>query len=184
MPTSFESPLIEHGPPVGVGLPFSRQREFLRRQPSSIVDSHRPDSANDQIRTGLRDQAVMRREEMLVRLPYLLDSKQRVKVLQRWVGRVERIERDSFTAVVNDAMNSHNPPELVELSFDEISTGDIPMIAVGATFYWSIGYLITPGGQRERVSSLRFARQPCLSKFQIKGIFDQAERLATFLESD
>ncbi len=183
MPTFFESSLIELGT-AGVGLPFSSQKEFLRRQPASVIDERCPDRANDRNRTGLHNQAVMLREDILVRLPRIRDSKWKVKVLQRWIGRVECVQPDTFLAFIIDATNSHNPPELVELGFDEISTGDIPLIAAGATFYWSIGYWVTPGGQRERVSSLRFARQPRLGKFQMKRIFEQAERVAALLESD
>jgi hypothetical protein len=182
--TSFESRIIDHGHTAGLGLPFSWQKDFLRRQPSSVVDARCPDQANGHNQAALRDQAVVRHEDILVRLPSLRESKWKVKVLQRWIGCVERVGDDVFLAVISDATNSHNPPELVELEFAEISSGDLPLIAAGATFYWSIGYWVTPGGQRERVSSLRFARQPRLSKPQMNRIFDQAERLASFLESD
>ena len=63
-------------------------------------------------------------------------------------------------------------------------SGQEPLVAEGAAFYWSIGYRDTPGGQRERVAALRFVRQPRLSEADVKQIFEQADRLATFLESD
>jgi hypothetical protein len=86
---------------------------------------------------------------------------------------------DRFVAVVNDATNSQNPAEQVEVDLEEVSTSDLPLLAEGATFYWCIGYRDTPGGQRERISTLRFARQPHLSKTVVsKTVVDRAFALA------
>jgi hypothetical protein len=105
-------------------------------------------------------------------------------VLQQWVGRVERVERDRFVALLQDRTTLQNPPEQVELEFTEVSPADLPLLSVGATFYWSIGYRDTAEGQRERISTVRFARQSRLSKTDVKRIFEQADRSAAFLESD
>jgi hypothetical protein len=83
-----------------------------------------------------------------------------------------------------DAGGEQNPLEEVELDREEVSKSDLPLLAKGAVFYCSIGYRDTPGGQRERIFTLRFARQPRLSRAEVKRIFEEADRLAAFLESD
>ncbi len=122
------------------------------------------------------------REDILVRLPSLRKSKWRVTVLQGWVGRVEQVMADRFLAVLSDATSSLNPQEQIELDLREVSESDIPLLACGATFYWSIGYRDTPGGQRERISTLRFARHPRLKETDMRPIFSHADGLAAFLE--
>jgi hypothetical protein len=138
---------------------------------------------NKLIQASPQDQ-IDTREDVLVRLPSLRESKWKVRVLQRWVGCVEHVMADRFIAVLSDATSPHNPPEQVELDLSEVSQSDLSLLAQGATFYWSIGYRDTPGGQRERISTLRFARQPHLSKTEVKRILEEADHLAAFLESD
>ena len=55
---------------------------------------------------------------------------------------------------------------------------------VPPNFYWSIGYRDTPGGQRDRISTLRFARQPHFRKADLKRIFEQADFSAALLQSE
>jgi hypothetical protein len=105
-------------------------------------------------------------------------------VLQRWVGRVECVDGDRFFAVLDDATDSVCPQEQVELDISEVSTSDLTLLVPGATFYWTIGYRDTPGGQRERISTLRFARHPRLSKTEVSRIFAQADQLAALLDSE
>jgi len=137
---------------------------------------------NQPLPASLPDQSVTKNPDVLLRLPSLKESKWKVTVLQQWVGRVERIERLTFYAVLNDATNPQNPPEEVELEIAEISPSDRSLFIPGATFYWSIGYQDTPGGQRQRVSVLRIARHPRLSDTDVDRILKQADSLAAFLE--
>jgi len=124
------------------------------------------------------------RQDALVRLPSFRESHWKVRVLQRWVGRVEVVLDDRLIAVLSDTTNQSNPSEEVELDINEVSPSDLKLLAPGATFYWSIGYRDSPGGQRERVSTLRLARQPRPGKADVNRIFAQAESLAAFLETD
>ena len=80
------------------------------------------------------------------------------EVLQRWEGYVESInlEEKLFSAVILDERNPNNPREEVEIHFEEISDHDLPLITTGAVFYWSIGYETEIGGQKKRVSVIRF----------------------------
>lgn len=124
------------------------------------------------------------RGDVLVRLPSLREAEWRITVLQRWVGHVESVGSDKLLAIITDATNPHHPPEEVELDIDEVSGSDRPLLCKGAAFYWSIGYRDTIGGQRERISALRFVRQPHLPQLDVDRIFAQADQLAAFLESD
>jgi hypothetical protein len=179
--TSFQSALVRPGSEIGVLFPAPPPRERFLVLPLVKVRPSR--DSNEVIQASPQNQHETR-EDVLVRLPSLRESKGRVSVLQRWVGRVENVKVDRFLAVLVDATNSRNPLEQVELDLTELSESDLPLLVPGATFYWSIGYRDTPEGQRERISALRFARQPRLSKTEVNRIFEQADQLAAFLESD
>jgi hypothetical protein len=129
-----------------------------------------------------RDQ-VMKSPDVLVRLVSDEQPTQKVRILQRWIGRIERIESESFVAVINDLTKPQYPPEEVELDRGEIPPGDVDLLIPGAAFYWTIGYVDSPGGQRQRVSAFRFVRQPRLSQTEMNRIMERADRLATFLET-
>ncbi len=181
--TSYRDAIMRPGgPELGVLFP-ALQKEFLVRQPLTAVKARFSRRTNEVTQASPQDQRAIH-EDVLVRLPSIRESKWKVTVLQRWIGRVEHIKTDRFLAVLGDATTQQNPPEQVELDVREVSESDLPLLADGATFYWSIGYRDTPGGQRERISTLRFARHPHLSKTDVNKIFEQADRSAAFLESD
>lgn len=121
----------------------------------------------------------------LVRLLSIDVSKENVKVqaLQRWTGRVERILKDRFVAIISDITTPGNPAEEVELDIQEVPPADRSLVAEGAIFYWAIVYRDSKGGQRERISSIRFARQPKLSEEDVQDILAEADEMAAFLES-
>ena len=147
---------------------------FLFQSPSEKVDPRDPTLQGQPVNP--RQDALMRRPDPTA-LPPL-----KVMVLQRWIGRVESVRSDRFIAVTTDATNPRNPPEEVEFDLAEVSEGDRPLVAEGAVFYWSIGYHDSPGGQRERTSRLRFVRSPRLSEAALNRIFEQADRMAVFLQ--
>jgi hypothetical protein len=178
--TSFHDEIARPGGEIGILFPGPQQKFWVRQpliQVQSVLDR------NGEIQASAQEQRRLH-EDPLVRLPSLRESKWKVIVLQRWVGRVEHVGSDRFLAVLSDATNPRNPPEQIELDRREVSQSDLPLLAEGATFYWSIGYRDTPGGQRERISTLRFARLPRLAKIEVNRIFDEADREAAFLESD
>jgi len=124
------------------------------------------------------------RPKAFVEVPPLRESGSKITILQQWIGRVARVIDGRFLAVVEDVTNAHNPPEEIELDVADISESDLPLLAEGATFYWSIFYHDSPGGQRMRNSSLRFARQPRLSPADVHRIFEQADCMVALLERD
>jgi len=118
--------------------------------------------------------------------PLFLDVARRnvkVQALQRWTGRVERVAGDRFVAIISDVTTPTNPAEEVDLDVEDVSPADRPLVAEGAIFYWSIVYRDTKGGQRERITTIRFARQPKLSDDVINDIFSEADKIAELLES-
>lgn len=163
-------------------FPAVKKQFFVRRQVTAI-ESRFCLNTNQVAQASPQAQCI-NHEDVLVRLPSLRISKWKVTVLQRWVGRVERVMADQFVAVLADATSSQNPPEEVELDIREVSTSDLPLMAAGATFYCSIGYRDTPGGQRERIFTLRFARQPRLSEADMNRVFERADDVAALLERD
>ena len=108
----------------------------------------------------------------------------KVQVLQRWTGRVVRVAGNRLIAIVSDITTPGNPPEEVEIDIRDVSKPDSPLVAPGAIFYWAIAYRDTRGGQRERITMIRFARQPELSRNDINDIFKDADEIANLLESD
>ena len=103
-------------------------------------------------------------------------------VLQSWVGCVESVRPHELTATIQDETNPANPVELVQLNVEEGSASDRVLLAEGANFYWSIGYQDSPGGQRRRISTLRFARYPKVSSAEVKQLHKDADKLAAMLE--
>lgn len=180
--TSLRNALITPGHSRPAVLFPDLQEKFLVRQPASAMEARFSFATNEVMRPSPRGQRSTDDEDVLVRLPSLRQSKWKVRVLQRWIGEVESVESDRFVATITDATSPRNPAEQVELDLNEVSKSDRWLVAEGATFYWSIGYRDTLGGQRERISVLRFVRQPRLSQATLAHMFERADILAAFLE--
>ena len=88
--------------------------------------------------------------------------------LEKWEGRVESVDRDSFHAVITGLRA--RTEESADFDLDEISEDDLPLIEPGAIFYWSIGYRIDPSGERSRSSVLRFRRLPTWSEADVERV--------------
>lgn len=159
---------------------FPPRKEFIMRRP--LVEETRLFRGQTVETDAAPRNQSMRSPDVLVRLSSESRPSPKVTMLQRWVGRVERVKANTFLAVVSDATTPKNPLEEVELDCREIALGDLHLLAPGAAFYWTIGYEDSPGGQRHRVSALWFVRQPRVSETQISRIFERADRLAAFLE--
>lgn len=75
---------------------------------------------------------------------------------QNWIGHVTEINEKSFKAILTDLTNP-GTNETIEFDISEISDDDIPLLEVGAAFYWSIGTAYA-NGQRKKESLVRFQR--------------------------
>ena len=89
-----------------------------------------------------------------------------------------------FMAIISDVTSPGNPRQEVELDVQDVSPADRTLVLEGAIFYWAIAYRDRSGGQRERISTVRFARQPKLDQVDVEEILNQADEMAAFLESD
>jgi hypothetical protein len=113
-----------------------------------------------------------------------VEAQPKRKILQRWCGWVERVEGDRFRAVVEDETTPSNPREAVQFDVRDVSEYDRSLLAEGAVFYWSIGYRDSVAGQRERFSTLRFARRPHITDAYLNRIRREAAELAALLSDD
>jgi hypothetical protein len=119
--------------------------------------------------------------------PYELEARQLralevLTPLQEWEGVVLEVSVEGFLARISDASGDHEDEE-VELSSEEVSEIDRPLVEPGAIFYWTIGYRQRlPIGTRERVSRLRFRRLPAWTKRELEEARDRAAELARELD--
>ena len=97
------------------------------------------------------------------------------ELLQLWEGNVIDVGAATFRAELRDLTCPANARERAVFSNREVSAGDLPLLAPGAVFYWSIGYekqLTT--GQTRKVSLIRMQRLPSWSRREL----DEARREA------
>lgn len=83
------------------------------------------------------------------------DSKQFI-ALARWEGTVLERYETYFVAEVID-LNT-NESATAEFDLRDVTPGDLPLCEPGGLFYWTIGYDVKEGGQRNRTSVLQFRR--------------------------
>lgn len=95
---------------------------------------------------------------------------------QKYEGVVTNVTDDSFWATLHNLTEKTNDDE-AEFSIEEVSDEDIKMIAKGSVFYWNIGYMIVPGGQRIGAQLIRFRRLPFFNDKEIKLAKEKASVL-------
>lgn len=110
------------------------------------------------------------------RLPTPSPSPYRFRLLQQWEGTVTELDQDEFTATLRDLTDETRPSESANFSLDEVSESDLPLVALGAVFRWSIGYR-TRKGQKERVSNISFLRLPAWSATAAERVGRRATEL-------
>lgn len=97
--------------------------------------------------------------------------------LQRWEGTVVQCEGATFRARLTD-LTADGPDEEVELLIDDVPEEDRSLVEPGGVFYWAIGYLSAPSGERPRISSLRFRRLPVWSTSELEAARERAADVA------
>lgn len=97
--------------------------------------------------------------------------------LQRWEGVVTECRDDTFLARLTD-LTAEGPAEEVELPLTDVSPEDLPLVELGAVFYWSIGYRDESSGRRLRASTLRFRRLPVWSEHELEAAAERAAEIA------
>lgn len=112
----------------------------------------------------------------IIKFPSISHRRSHMVSLQKWQGYVLRVT-DSFLYVRLVDLNRVGIDEETEIPIEEISEDDKELIKPGAIFYWNIGYLDSYGGQRSRVSVIRFQRLPSWSREEIDAAKREAGRL-------
>lgn len=101
---------------------------------------------------------------------------------QRWEGYVTEIHSDSFIARLEDLTNP-GTHELITFDLNDVSPEDEQLLKVGATFYFSVGYVLN-NGQREKTSLLRFKRIAEWTEDEFDRAIDRGKRLSKNIKWD
>jgi len=137
---------------------------------------------NDVPSTERRQEAIQDVDPLIRLTPG--SPERRFHVLQQWECVVDGIEGDSFTADLLDLTDPSKPREIVEIPLIEISEADLALLLPGAVFYWILGYEITRGGQKRRVSEIRARRNPKWSQRAIDAVTKRGEELYNRLKGN
>ncbi len=111
-----------------------------------------------------------------VALPSHTQVQPHFHVLQKWQGTVSEVTGSTFIARLFDLIETSDE-EVAEFDLEEVSRGDLALVAPGAVFYWSVGYRTEPSGERSRSSVLVFRRLPSWSDRDLRRAADRAEEL-------
>lgn len=90
---------------------------------------------------------------------------------QNWIGYVLKINEDSFFAKLEDK-NEPTTYETASFDLEDVSTGDLELLKVGASFYWSVGYA-NQNGQVIKQSLVRFKRAINITTEEFDEISDK-----------
>lgn len=95
---------------------------------------------------------------------------------QIWIGYIEELYDDSFTAKLYDK-DDLTTYELAEFSIHEdVSDGDKDLLKIGAIFYWSL-VSANKNGQVKKESFIRFKRSIPVQVREFDSVLDQADKL-------
>lgn len=98
-----------------------------------------------------------------------------------WIGFIEEINSDSFSAKLYDDENSESY-EVAEFDVEEVSESDKELLKVGASFYWSVGFA-TENGQVKKQSLIRFRRR-FLEISEFDNIVDESREMSKKMKWD
>ena len=106
----------------------------------------------------------------------IVDKGQEVHALtfQKWKGVVKDISEKTFVGQLTDLL-ANVPEEQAEFFRDDIQEDDKDLLAIGAVFYWHIGYVYSSSNQVTRASFLRFQRLPLYNRDGVEMAKKKAE---------
>lgn len=107
----------------------------------------------------------------------------RFRTIERWVGRVLAMEDEFFIAALRSPLSEEETEE-AEIPRDLVSEDDEELLAPGACFYMSTGYLESPGGQLNKSVRLRFQRLPRWEADEVIEAYKQGKELLKDLRCD
>ena len=146
--------------------PLTEIQAAVRKQIDWRVDDRPGDSVST------RDQRLDADEVQRRTRPELFVQKRgscrvHVEPLEGWEGVVETIEGDRLGVRLRGLLDSGSTDEVATIEIDSVSDADRSLIAVGAVFYWGVGYAIEHG-TKKLVSEIRFRRLPAWTATEIK----------------
>ena len=156
-------------PPAAI---LSRERGFSRS-----ASPTRSPAVFDGVDLSTQSPVVIEDVDPLIRFYYGQGPERRFKVLQQWEGVVTEISEDSLLAELLDLTDPAKPREIVEIPRNEIPDADQDLLLPGCVFYWIIGFEISNGGQKGRVSEIRLRRNPKWSHHDIDSIKARGKEL-------
>ena len=161
--TSGGSPTQRQDLPAFVDAHEMRDPGVASRVPVSETEAQPVEALADSPATGVA--ALARSSNWRVHPVVKLDLpkrsfQQRSQVLQQWEGTVVEVKNGSFGARMKNLTDTTGPEEWATMLVDEVTEDERHLVQPGAIFYWSVGYLTEPSGQRRTASSTYFRRLP------------------------
>lgn len=101
---------------------------------------------------------------------------------QRWVGYIDTISGDEFSAKLED-LNDPGTYEVANFDIAEVSKSDKELLSIGAVFYWSVGYS-NDNGQISKKSLIRFKRSVPFTIEEVDEVADWASKMVKRINWD
>lgn len=158
-------------------LPIFRREEILsehNREDSDQTQVYHVNGSSNAFRIDIG--------QVLLPEPPLPKAREFFRAIQKWEGHVIETGGDIFLARLVPIIGEGREQE-AEIYTEEVAQDDRALIAPGAVFYWSIGYLDRPSG-RLRASILRFRRLPVWTKRELQSAEAGATRLKSLLNAE
>jgi len=95
--------------------------------------------------------------------------------LEKWNGEITRIEDGRIFARISNMKGGIN--EEADFPLSDVSEDDRSLVREGATFIFSIGRQMSPGGQITRCPRMYFRRIPIWTSDEVLKAHDKAEAL-------
>lgn len=101
----------------------------------------------------------------------------RQTIKHHWECTVISLGCESFVATMRSLRDPDETEKEAEIPLEEINPDDLELLELGAVFYWTIGYEISPAGTRRRFSLIKFRRMPAWSKKDVQRVRADAAEL-------
>lgn len=107
-------------------------------------------------------------------------SRAKFQVLQKWEGTVEEIDGETIHVSLKD-LSHKGVDEEAFLDFNDISQDDLPLVKLGAMFYWSLGYETHLDKQVRKSSLIKFKRLANINSSEFDTIHDRAKEIENMI---
>jgi hypothetical protein len=137
---------IERKPKKSIYAQIGRRSIALHNNEESI-----PSKGTDQFNEISGNEYELLTKSPIVKLPSTRPV-EKFEVRQKWLGYVEDIGEETFTAHLTTLKGEGNE-YTAEIYLEQLDPEDRELLQLGSYFYWSIGYLEAPS--RKHVSFIR-----------------------------